>query len=328
MKRALPLAVPAALFIIFACNMPGASSEADAALTLQATEASETPTETPDETTTATVTATSTQTLTPTATSVVVACNQASFVSDVTVPDDTAFTVNDTFTKTWRLKNVGSCTWTSGYDVVFDSGDQMSGPASQQLTGGTVAPNQTIDVSVDLKAPASPGTYKGNWKLREPGGQTFGLSTGPFWVQIKAQPVVVIIIPLWPSYDVGSSGNEVKAAQRLLVYHGENVNIDGTYNALMRPKVKNFQSSEGLTDDGIIGAQTWGKLIVQVKQGSTGQPVRAVQELLSTKFGYAVAVDGIFGPATNNAVKDFQDNHGLDVDGIVGPQTWLRLIAL
>jgi len=64
-----------------------------------------------------------------------------------------------------------------------------------------------------------------------------------------------------------------------------------------------------------------------VAQGSTGQPVRAVQVLLNDKFGYSLAVDGTFGPATNDAVRDFQDDHDLAVDGIVGPQTWRMLIG-
>src|SRR5690606_11213812 len=60
-------------------------------------------------------------------------CNLASFVSDVTIPDNTNINLNAGFIKTWRLRNVGSCTWTSSYQIVFDSGDQMGGPVSQQL---------------------------------------------------------------------------------------------------------------------------------------------------------------------------------------------------
>jgi hypothetical protein len=121
----------------------------------------------------------------PTATLTSLPCNQASFVSDVTVPDGKKFLPGDSFTKTWRFRNVGSCTWTSGYQLVFDHGDAMNGPASQALTSGTVAPGQTVDVSVNLVAPASEGDYQGFWRFREPGGVLFGLSTGSFWVKIK-----------------------------------------------------------------------------------------------------------------------------------------------
>ena len=94
----------------------------------------------------------------------------ATFIKDVTVPDDTVFGPGATFKKTWRLKNVGTCPWTSGYDLVFVSGDDMSGAAEKLLTGTTIAPGQTLDVSVDLKAPSAEGVYRGDWRLRDSGG--------------------------------------------------------------------------------------------------------------------------------------------------------------
>jgi len=139
-------------------------------------------------------------TLTPTVIppSATTVCNQASFVEDVSVPDGKSFQVSEHFTKTWRLKNVGSCAWTSGYQLVFDHGDKMSGPDSKQLTTGVVNPGQNIDVSVDLVAPSTAGTYKGYWMLREPGGAIFGLSTGAFWVDIKTVNPTLVPLTLFP----------------------------------------------------------------------------------------------------------------------------------
>lgn len=116
-------------------------------------------------------------------------CNAASFVADVNYPDNTSVVVGSSFTKTWRLKNVGTCTWTSGYKLVFDGGDRMNAPDSVTLTSGTVAPGSTVDISVDLKAPADTGTYQGNYRLKEPGGVLFGIGPSAanyFWVKIKA----------------------------------------------------------------------------------------------------------------------------------------------
>ena len=143
------------------------------------------PTETPTATATATQTATTTTTLTPTTTEL--PCNRVSFVTDVSVPDGTVIKTGTPFTKTWRFRNTGSCTWTSGYQLVFIKGDAMNGAGSQSLTNGLVPPNSTVDVSINLVAPASAGTYKGFWKIREPGGEIFGLSTGSFWVEIKTE---------------------------------------------------------------------------------------------------------------------------------------------
>jgi hypothetical protein len=114
-------------------------------------------------------------------------CNWAKFISDVTVPDNWETGPLDHFTKTWRLQNVGSCTWTSGYALIFDHGDQMGAPGSQQLTTGTVAPGGTIDVSVDLLSPAAPGTYQGFFKLRASDSTVFGIGDDhntAFWVKI------------------------------------------------------------------------------------------------------------------------------------------------
>jgi hypothetical protein len=124
----------------------------------------------------------------PTATNIPIPCDRASFVEDVTYPDNTEVAAGTTFVKTWRLRNNGSCTWNSSYALVFDRGDAMNGPASAQLTTGSVAPGQLIDISVTLKAPSSTGTYQGYWKLRNGGGAIFGIGANaqdPFWVKIK-----------------------------------------------------------------------------------------------------------------------------------------------
>jgi hypothetical protein len=123
----------------------------------------------------------------PSATPTSIPCDRAAFVSDVTVPDGTEINKGETFTKTWRLKNNGSCTWNNNYDLVFDSGDAMSGPVDLDFTG-TVAPGQTIDISVELTAPNTTGTYKGYWKLRNSSNAEFGIGlngSNPFWVEIE-----------------------------------------------------------------------------------------------------------------------------------------------
>lgn len=127
----------------------------------------------------------------PTATAGASGCtDKATFVTDVTVPDNTNMTPGKAFTKTWRLKNVGTCTWTTDYDLVFDSGNAMDGSAVVGL-GASVPPNGTIDISIGLTAPSSNGTYKGNYKLRNDKGIIFGIGANAdvaFWVQIVVGP--------------------------------------------------------------------------------------------------------------------------------------------
>ena len=113
-------------------------------------------------------------------TSGAVGCNNSVFVSDVTVPDDTVMTPGQTFTKTWKLQNTGSCPWTTSFKVSFVSGNAMGGTATALTT--TVQPGQSGDISVAMTAPASAGDATGYWILTNDSGQNFGSS---FYVKIK-----------------------------------------------------------------------------------------------------------------------------------------------
>jgi peptidoglycan hydrolase-like protein with peptidoglycan-binding domain len=125
----------------------------------------------------------------------------------------------------------------------------------------------------------------------------------------------------------------VRPLQQLLQARGyNNVAVDGVFGPVTEAAVKDFQQSKGLAADGIMGPQTWPKLIVQVKKGSTGDAVRGVQEVMkfhdqSDGEGPPIHVDGIFGPQTDRFVRGFQNAVDIDVDGIVGPVTWRAMVS-
>jgi hypothetical protein len=135
-----------------------------------------------------------TATVNPTATNIPatptpsVPCNEAGFVGDVSIPDGSILSPGMYFSKTWRLRNTGSCTWDSDYSLVFINGDRMGGPREQELPGN-VAPGQVIDVTVNLTAPARDGFFRGFWRLRDSSGTLFGLgrTSGSFYVDIQVQ---------------------------------------------------------------------------------------------------------------------------------------------
>lgn len=115
------------------------------------------------------------------------ACDWAQFVADVTVPDGTVYGAGAAFSKTWRIKNIGTCTWTTGYALVFVSGSQMGGAASTNLAT-SVAPGATIDLTLAMTAPTTAGTYRGNWELKNASSVIFGIGSSsnlPFWVEIN-----------------------------------------------------------------------------------------------------------------------------------------------
>lgn len=100
-------------------------------------------------------------------------CDAAAFVTDVTYPDGSNIGRGQTFTKTWRIKNVGTCSWTTAYDMVFVSGERFGAKNAVALPAG-VSPGQTVDVSLQLTTPNQDGRYRGYWQLRNASDILFG----------------------------------------------------------------------------------------------------------------------------------------------------------
>lgn len=102
-------------------------------------------------------------------------CNRAEFVKDVTIPDGTVLDSHAYFTKIWRVRNAGTCTWEKDYSLVFVSGDDLDGDKTS--LGEKVAPGETIDLAVDMRAPEKRGDYLGEWMLRTDSKKNFGVGT-------------------------------------------------------------------------------------------------------------------------------------------------------
>lgn len=136
----------------------------------------------PTGTSTATLTATPTDTSTPSASptsgtpAIVVAptksCYSLAFVADVTIPDNTNMTPGQKFTKTWRVRNNGSCAWETGFKFNFTGGEGMEG-SSVTLQSAEKIGAET-ELSVQLTAPSTNGTYRGNWRMTNLAGNYFG----------------------------------------------------------------------------------------------------------------------------------------------------------
>lgn len=99
-------------------------------------------------------------------------CDVAVFVDDVTIPDGTTIPAGQSFTKTWKVSNTGSCAWTATYQLTFVSGDSLGGKAT--AIGQTIAPGQTADVSVILTSSSAKGNITGTWRLSNDKAQLFG----------------------------------------------------------------------------------------------------------------------------------------------------------
>lgn len=125
----------------------------------------------------------------PTATPKPVPCYRIGFVADITAPDGTVYAPGTAFNKVWRLKNTGTCTWDSRFDIAFESGDLMSAPKFGDLTA-VIKPGDMVDFSVPMVAPAVDGKYVGKWMLVNADGVRFGAGDegkNPIWVAITVK---------------------------------------------------------------------------------------------------------------------------------------------
>jgi hypothetical protein len=214
-------------------------------------------------------------------------CNLAAFEADVSYTDDTVVPAGNNFDKKWRLRNNGTCTWTSGYKVIFVSGDAMAGAGTVQLTNGTVPPGSSVVVSVNLTAPSAPGTYRGNYKLQSSDGNSFGIDPAGnvFYVRITVE----------------NANGDVPA--------GDDESNNGGNDPAPSDQVPALSRNMKLANPYM-----------------KGNDVMSLQKKLMAR-GYNIvgSADGIFGKKTDAAVRQFQADQGLVVDGVVGPKTWTAL---
>lgn len=106
--------------------------------------------------------------------------NVMEYIQDITIPDGMKISAGTAFTKIWRVRNTGTCTWTPAYTFNFVKGDRMDG--WNQALPRNVYPGETIDISVDMVSPNSSGNYRGDWQLMTPEGYAIGIA---IWAQIN-----------------------------------------------------------------------------------------------------------------------------------------------
>jgi hypothetical protein len=103
-------------------------------------------------------------------------CDDAKFVSDISVPDGTQMSPGQKFTKTWQIRNAGPCTWNAAYTLNYGYGSSTEAKMGGQAVAltGDVKTGEMVEVSVNLTAPNKVGTYSGYWRMRNSNGSNFG----------------------------------------------------------------------------------------------------------------------------------------------------------
>jgi len=320
--------------LVSGCNMPrntsggtGTPNVAQAFQTVQArlTEAAgqtpeptAAPTQTPEPTSTSQISntppaATNPPPNTVVPTSNVKLCDQAEAGSpiDVTIPDDTVMKPGDLFTKVWRLRNAGTCTWTKNYSIAVFSGEPMDAPSSVPMPK-QIEPGGTVDISVDLVAPSKTGTYTGNWKLKNASGVWFGIGPGansPFWVRIQVKEGTPgatteggnTATPTTP----GNIGIKIKGQNSLTL--NDTLDLD-----------TNHKNSE--SDDITITANAQGKLLLK-----TG-PSTLMAGFGGNPPSFAQCQNAALGPVST-AIKNLPPGLYICYHTDLGLYGWMRIIS-
>ena len=130
----------------------------------------------------------------------------------------------------------------------------------------------------------------------------------------------------WPLLARKDQGSDVRALDFLLVSRGEKLTVNARFEAETHQAVRSFQKRKGLGVDGIVGPNTWKKLVRVLERGEKGPAVKALQSQLIAKRRSDMAVTGKFGARTEKETKRFQKHMGIGVDGVVGSTTWRNLL--
>jgi len=189
MKKTWIIVVVALALVLSSCNFPfaQASDSALATSVAQTVEALESEVKQPVLTiptlmpTLALPTVAAVATMTAVPTDAPDPCLYAAMVSE-TIPDNTKYSAGATFTKSWTLKNTGTCDWNTDYRLSYKSGKQMAAVDYVKISAETDF-GETIKISVDMTAPSTAGTYKGIWQMETNKGVKFG----QVWVQIVVE---------------------------------------------------------------------------------------------------------------------------------------------
>lgn len=177
-----------------------------------------------------------------TATQISLPCNLAAAGNplDVSIPDDTRLAPGENFTKIWRLTNGGACTWSTGYSIVWFSGDDF-GTHLEEPVFSRVNPGESVEFSVDMTAPSTPGVYSGYWKLQSDSGQLFGIGPSgdsPFWVRVQVVAVETATPTITPTIEPTSI---VLVSGSVSILPGQSVDLD-------TGEIDDLEQSDGLLE--------------------------------------------------------------------------------
>jgi uncharacterized protein YkwD len=313
MRKNLPVVFLFLVLLISACG--GQTAVETAAPTLTATQAA-TATEASATTETPSAQASITPTPeTPIPTNPADCINSAAFVTDVTIADNDILPAGADFTKTWRVKNTGTCVWGPDYTLTHYSEERMLAPASVPLS--VTYPDQTLDISMELTAPSADGKHRGYFVIKNPTGLIMKIDNDSrLWVVINVSSQVAAATQGAGSIPV--TGAEDGLADATCAFTTDAARVTETINAVNAYRASNglpaYTVNELLTKAATAHANDIACNKLFVHTGSDG----STPNTRTAASGYAASsvtenVYGSYPPLTGQGAVDWWKNDQTDL---------------
>jgi len=306
------------LFLMLMTSACGAKPTAEVVTPTQTeTQATATTNPTATETLPAPASATSTPE-TPIPTNAPDCTNSAAFVADVTIADNDIIPASTAFTKTWRIRNTGTCVWGSDYTLTHYSEERMLAPASVPLS--MTFPDQTTDVSVDLIAPNTTGSHKGFFVIKNPAGLIMKIDNDSrLWVVIDV-PAQVASGPTATqgAGNIPVTGNEDSSTNAACAYTTDEAKVTETITAINAYRAQNglsaYTVNELLTQAATRHANDIACNKLFGHTGSDGStPTTRVAASGYTASSVTENVYGSYPPLTGQGAVDWWKNDKTDI---------------
>ena len=229
--------------------------------------------------------------------------NEAVFVSDITIPDNSDLNAGEAFTKTWQIRNTGTCIWWSGYTLSHYSESTLGAPESVSLPRTNAG--ETADISIDLIAPDAAGTYQGNFVIKNPDGLIMKVDNDSrLWVIFNVGNTVASGTTPEPS-DTLSGGGDNAAC----VFTVDTARQDGVLTAINAYRMQNGLPAYIIAQELSLAAQSHAEDMacnqLFVHEGSDGSTPQTRAEVAGYAGTVTENVYGSYPPLSPEEVKEW-----------------------
>ena len=244
--------------------------------------------------------------------------NSAAFVADVTIADNDLIAPSTDFTKTWRIKNTGTCVWTPEYTLSHYSEERMLAPASVPLS--VTYPNETLDISMDLTAPSVDGKHKGFFVIKNPAGLIMKIDNDSrLWVLIDVSSALASVPTSEGTASIPVTGGGDGLADATCAFTADAGKVRDTIIAVNNYRAQNglsaYAISEKLTQAASAHANDMACNNSFTHTGSNGST--PASRVAASGYTAAMVTENVYGsypPLSGQGAVDWWKNDQTDIN--------------